>query len=274
MKYEQKTVRQYWGMMSHDAKNKVWDKFGVAGALLVFLASIIAYVLIRQTQSRTDIWWGDVVWVAIIFLVLCVIAIGFVCLREPVFVYNGQQSRLEEFEEDRIKRLQKPKLEIYYDNADELCRHIQKPDGKTGKRTCYMRLKIKNNEGSRAEGCVGRLESITDVNGVPYKDWTNSPLAWEGMDAGEPYNLSPSGDYKYLDIGLIVQDEPKIQLRTIRKPRGTELDRPIGQYFLHIILDANGYDPASQWFGVNWEDGKYDAFNMKKIESPVLADRA
>ena len=102
---EQKTFWQYQKRVWSEAIRKTWDKFGVLGAFMGFIASGIAGSIIHLTQSRTDVNVGDVVITAAIFILLCVVAVVLYVAREPVIIYNKQVDQITE-RNNQIKELE------------------------------------------------------------------------------------------------------------------------------------------------------------------------
>ena len=256
MKYDKKNYWQYWRMVVRESTAKVWEKFGVPGAFLALLAAVISAFIIRQTRLHSDISWEDPLIVALVFILFCILAMAFYIFKEPVIIYNNL-----------VQLIEKPMLDMYYDNCDTLCRQFQKPDESGIAARCYIRLKITNNGNDLATKCIGKLRTISDDRGTPYSDWTNAPLAWETQIEPQEITLQPSGDYKYLDIGWTTQGQQLFAIRTDRTLRHIKLDRPPGQYYFHIVINAEGHKPLEQWFKVTW-NGKYDNFMMEEVLPP------
>ena len=97
---EKKTLWQYQRLVWSRAARTTWDKLGIQGAVLGFVAAIIATFFIRATQARTDINAGDVVISAAIFLGLCVVALAIYAFREPVNLHNEQIDQINQRESD------------------------------------------------------------------------------------------------------------------------------------------------------------------------------
>ena len=164
-------------------------------------------------------------------------------------------------------RRERPKLKIYYDNADPQCRRFS-PGSPDSPSSCFVRLKITNDGNAPAQGCVGRLVAIADDKGDLRPDWWDvSALTWSTQATPEPIYLSSKGDHFFLDVAQIIENKNVLRLRVDQTPRATKLEYEPGQYYFQIVVYAEKADPVEQWFRVNWP-GEYDKFTMEETRKP------
>ena len=164
-------------------------------------------------------------------------------------------------------RRERPKLEIYYNNADPQCRRFS-PASPGSQSSYFIRLRIANNGNAPAQGCIGRLVAIADEKGNLRPDWWDiSGLTWSTQSTPQPIYLSPKGDHFFLDVAWTRENENILRLRVDPTPRAIKLEYEPGQYYFQIVVYAEKADPVEQWFRVNWH-GEFDKFIMEKTDKP------
>jgi hypothetical protein len=163
-------------------------------------------------------------------------------------------------------RRERPKLEIYYDNADPRCRRFS-PAPAGSQSSYFIRLRVANNGNAPAQGCIGRLVAIANENLTLRDDWDISGLTWSMQSMPQPIYLSPKGDYFFLDVASTRENEHVFRLRVDPTPRAIKLEYEPGQYYFQIVVYAEKADPVEQWFRVNWQ-GEFDKFSMEKTGKP------
>ncbi len=111
---EHKSFWQYHKYIWSSALRTAWEKLGVLGAIVGFIAALLASILIRWANSRSD---GSaefiIVLTAAFFLVLCILALAIFASRESAIVYNKQVDQI-----DNLKGLAILPLDIRCFNYD------------------------------------------------------------------------------------------------------------------------------------------------------------
>jgi len=182
----------------------------------------------------------------------------------------------------------RPRLQIDFENRGPFCRNPTIVE--TGKRGYWIRVKVTNDGGSVAKGCIGKLMQMRDANRCPLPLFDAMALRWvdalpkhllvtaiTGKGVGvmvgqeaihEIYNpvmdLTPH-DSTFLNIVNTEQGTDEFRVNAADpRPRGVFFTYRRGEYFLSLRILSENADPISKEYRLVWE-GDYDNIRMEEV---------
>src|SRR5216683_1246344 len=91
---EQKNFWQYAKMVMRRAFPKPWKTLGGLGRLISIIVPIIASILYKPPVTWADLWSTSVIAALLILGIYLALLLCFI-VREPVIVYNEQQTKIK-----------------------------------------------------------------------------------------------------------------------------------------------------------------------------------
>lgn len=168
--------------------------------------------------------------------------------------------------------LNRPIIEIEYDNEEPFCRRanvpIDVPDPDSGHRhymtAYYIRLRIQNIGKSVALNCEGKLNSIRfRDNNENFTPFDPVVLSWVGHHPGSI--MINRDEYEYLNIISVFKDVPdRLQISAEDfSPRGIDFHPQMNDYVLQISVYGENFSPKHTSFILHSSE-EYDQVTLTR----------
>jgi hypothetical protein len=152
------------------------------------------------------------------------------------------------------RHLNKPILEVTFENQEPYCRETQVtvalPVGHAKDRGYWLRLRVRNRGRSIARHCQGKLVSITEPVGDSRTDFDPIVLQW--VTSNNPIDIGKE-EFEYLDVLHSVKTRPDVFFIGANTSRpaeetGINLTPPRQDYLLRIVIYGENADPLHKTF--------------------------
>ena len=160
----------------------------------------------------------------------------------------------------------KPKLEITFRREEPISRETLLISGKKG---FWPRLRVTNNGRSAARRCEGILAEVRKPDGTIDTRYDPLTLRWAiaPIDKGlEPLDIA-RGHQVHLNIFTTIENESFAPFATHQDPRGIPLGLEPDDYWLHITIYGDNFNPVSRGYAIHWDGKDYRKVGMQEMNN-------